>query len=104
MSQPVDRAGIDLYWLPLGAGGNFVPLNGRIYEAISARFHRRAACDLYHSGLEVVVPEGRYVVEQTPACAHPDERGVVGIGPIGAPWASRLFPIFRTSFGAGATA
>jgi hypothetical protein len=26
--------GIDLYWLPLGAGGNFVRLNGRVYEAI----------------------------------------------------------------------
>ena len=27
-------AAIDLYWLPLGAGGHFVRLNGRIYEAI----------------------------------------------------------------------
>ena len=95
MSQPVDRVGVDLYWLPLGAGGNFVRTNGRIYEAISARLQRRSACDLYHSGLEVVVPEGRYVIEQTPAGARPDERGVVGIGPIGAPWASRLFPMFR---------
>jgi len=25
---PEGRAGIDLYWLPLGAGGNFVRLNG----------------------------------------------------------------------------
>jgi hypothetical protein len=26
--------GVDLYWLPLGAGGHFVRLNGRIYEAL----------------------------------------------------------------------
>jgi hypothetical protein len=95
ISRPVDRFGIDLYWLPLGAGGNFVRLNGRVYEAISARLQRRTSCDLYHSGLEIFVPEGRYVVEQTPAGARPAERGVVGVGPIGAPGASRLFPIFR---------
>jgi hypothetical protein len=95
MSQSVDRFGIDLYWLPLGAGGKFVRLNGRIYEAISARIERRSACDLYHSGLEVVVPEGRYVVEQTPAGARGAERGVVGVGPIGGRWLSRVFTIFR---------
>jgi len=54
------RVGIDLYWLPLGAGGNFVRLNGRIYEAIKARLDRRPVFDLYHSGLQVFVPEGRY--------------------------------------------
>src|SRR5690348_16186679 len=95
MSQSVDRVGIDLYWLPLGAGGKFVRLNGRIYEAISARLQRRRACDLYHSGLQIFVPEGRYTIEQTPAGARGDERGVVGVGPIGAHWLSRAFPIFR---------
>lgn len=28
---------VDLYWLPLGAGGHFVKLNGRAYEAVKAR-------------------------------------------------------------------
>ena len=41
-------AAIDLYWLPLGAGGHFVRLNGRIYEAIRAFHERRRAFDLYH--------------------------------------------------------
>jgi hypothetical protein len=82
--------GIDLYWLPLGAGGNFVRLNGRVYEAIEAAFQRRPRCDLYHSGLQVFVPEGRYTVEQTPAGPDGDDRGVVGIGPIGARWAAHL--------------
>jgi hypothetical protein len=31
------RASIDLYWLPLGAGGHSVRLNGRVYEAVAAR-------------------------------------------------------------------
>jgi len=29
-------ASIELWWLPLGAGGRFVRLNGRVYEALHA--------------------------------------------------------------------
>jgi hypothetical protein len=29
-------ARVDLYWLPLGAGGRFVRLNGKAYEALAA--------------------------------------------------------------------
>ncbi|MEA2242375.1 MAG: hypothetical protein QOD24_1931, partial [Solirubrobacteraceae bacterium] len=39
-------AAVDLYWLPLGAGGHFVRLNGRAYEALMARIARRPAYDL----------------------------------------------------------
>ena len=89
------RTGIDLYWLPLGAGGNFVRLNGRVYEAIKSRLERRPAFDLYHSGLQVYVPEGRYVVENTPVVdGRGSERGVVAEGPVGARWAGR-FRLFR---------
>jgi hypothetical protein len=59
-------AGIDLYWLPLGAGGHSVRLNGRIFEAVAARLERRTSCDLYHSALVVRVPQGRFVIEQAP--------------------------------------
>jgi hypothetical protein len=87
--------GIDLYWLPLGAGGHSVRLNGRIFEAVAARLERRAPCDLYHAALEVRVPEGRFVIEQAPV---PDskggERGVVAEGAVGSRWAGR-FRIFR---------
>ena len=87
--------GVDLYWLPLGAGGHSVRLNGRVYEAVAARLGRRAACDLYHSALEVRVPEARYVIEQAPI---PDgngaERGVVAEGAVGSAWAGR-FRLFR---------
>jgi hypothetical protein len=90
-----ERVGIDLYWLPLGAGGNFVRLNGRVYEAIKARLERRPVSDLYHSALEVFVPEGRYIVENTPVVDDRGrERGVVAEGPVGARWAGRL-RIFR---------
>jgi hypothetical protein len=86
------RSGIDLYWIPLGAGGNFVRLNGRVYEAIEATLQGRPKYDIYHAGLEVFVPEGRYIIEQTPASAHGEQRGVVGTGPIGAKWlAARVF-------------
>lgn len=88
-------AGIDLYWLPLGAGGNFVRLNGLIYEAVAARLQRRPPCDLYHSALQVFVPEGRYTIEQTPITdANGRERGVVAEGPVGSRRAGR-FRMFR---------
>ncbi len=90
-----NQSGIDLYWLPLGAGGNFVRLNGKVYEAITSRLQRRPAQDLYHSALQVHVPEGRYVIEQTPVFdSDGSRRGVVGEGPVGARWAGR-FRLFR---------
>jgi hypothetical protein len=83
---------VDLYWLPLGAGGHSVRLNGRLYEWIGARLAHRAPLDLYHAGLEVGVPEGRYVIEMTPSPAgDPALRGVVAEGPVG----SRLLRRFR---------
>ncbi len=90
-----EGAAIDLYWLPLGAGGNFVRFNGRVFEAIMSRLEGRPACDLYHSGLEVLVPEGRYVIEMTPVVDDRGrERGVVAEGAVGSRWAGR-FRIFR---------
>jgi hypothetical protein len=89
------ESGVDLYWLPLGAGGHSVRVNGRVFEAVAARLERREPCDLYHSALEVRVPEGSFVIEQAPI---PDsngrERGVVAEGAVGSRWAGR-FRIFR---------
>jgi hypothetical protein len=88
-------SGIDLYWLPLGAGGHFVKHNGRVYEWIKAHLEHRPMCDLYHSALQVELPDGQYVIEQTP---EPDlsgaDRGVVAEGPVGSRWAGR-FRLFR---------
>jgi hypothetical protein len=92
---PAPSSAVDLYWLPLGAGGHFVRLNGRVFEALAARLEHRAPAGLYHAALEVHVPGGRFVIEVTPV---PDgdgaRRGVVGEGPVGSRWASRL-RIFR---------
>jgi hypothetical protein len=86
---------VDLYWLPLGAGGHFVKWNGRIYEALKARRERRRPLALYHSALQVHLGQETYVIEQAP---EPDltseSRGVVAEGPVGAQWAAR-FRIFR---------
>src|SRR4029079_561100 len=65
-----DRSAIDLYWLPLGAGGRSVRLNGRLFEAVAAALGRRRVCDLYHSALEARVPEGRFVVGMAPIPVH----------------------------------
>ena len=89
-------ASIDLYWLPLGAGGHFVRFNGHVYEAIHARLERRRPLDLYHSALEVRVPEGRFVVENS--WPIPDTngtaRGVAVEGPVGNRRLGR-FRVFR---------
>lgn len=86
---------MDLYWLPLGAGGHSVRLNGQIFEFLAARLQRRPPCDLYHSALVVRVPEGRFVIESAPVGRGDREaRGVVAGGPVGTPLAGR-FRIFR---------
>ena len=67
-------AAVDLYWLPLGAGGHSVRFNGRVFEAIAARVQHRTRQDLYHSALIVTLAGGDlYVIEQAPI---PDGRGV----------------------------
>jgi hypothetical protein len=98
--ETTDQAGqpsaaVDLYWIPLGAGQHVVRLSGKLFEGISARVRRRRSCDLYHSALVVVVPEGRFVIEQTPVSdAHGERRGAVLEGPVGSRLAGR-FRLFR---------
>lgn len=87
--------GVDLYWLPLGAGGHSVRLNGIAYEALIAGLQRRRPCDLYHSALEVRAPSGRFVIEMTPLRAgEGTEADIVAFGAVGSRWVGR-FRIFR---------
>ena len=83
----VQRPSVDLYWLPLGAGGHSVRLNGRVFEAVVARLEKRPTKDLYHSALVVTVPEGEFVIEQAPVR---DGNGVVAEGAVGSHWARPL--------------
>jgi len=89
----VTTAGVDLYWLPLGAGGHCVRLSGKAFEALAAAAGGRARCDLYHSALVVGAPAGRYAIEQAPvAKGDPAARGAVAGGAVGSRVLQRLRP------------
>jgi hypothetical protein len=86
---------VDLYWLPLGAGGHFVRFNGRVYERLSAWRAHRAPLDLYHAGLMVGFGDETYAVEMGPVWNVADkDRGVLSEGPVGSAWLGR-FRAFR---------
>lgn len=86
---------VDLYWLPLGAGGHSVRFNGKVFESIQAARGRRARRALYHAGLEVRSRDGRFVIEMTPIPREiGTDRGVVAEGPVGSRVLHR-FRIFR---------
>jgi len=102
--EPVDDGGmgtgsvepsVDLFWLPLGAGGHFVRWNGRLYEGWSAWREHRAPADLYHCGLMLGLDDTRFAVEMGPVWNVTDaDRGVIVEGPVGSRWLGR-FRAFR---------
>ncbi len=83
--RPSPTGNVDLFWLPLGAGGSgCVRRNGRMFEAVEARRQHRTSCDLFHSALEVHVDGARFTVEMVPAWGNGAlDRGVVTTGPVG---------------------
>jgi hypothetical protein len=86
----VETVEIQLFWLPLGAGGRSVRWNGRVFEALAARHERRPAQDLYHSALAVRLGDERLVIEMAPAWSRAAaDRGVVRTGPVGLRWLGR---------------
>jgi hypothetical protein len=87
-------AAIDIYWIPLGAGGHSVRFNGRVFEGIAAARQHRARCDLYHAALVVELDGNRYTIEIAPSPdADEAKRGVVATGAVGSRWLGgwRLF-------------
>src|ERR1700745_1006195 len=76
---------VDLYWIPLGAGGHSVRFNGRVFEAIQAARQHRRRCDVYHAALVVDFDGDRYTIELAPS-PNADEacRGVVATGGVGS--------------------
>ena len=84
-------AGIDLYWLPIGAGAHSLRWNGRLYETARALRERRAVTELYHSALRVRLAGDSWIVEMTPVWAAgsvPDD-AVVAEGAVGSRWLGR---------------
>jgi hypothetical protein len=91
----VETEGVDLYWLPLGAGGWVVRRCGIAYEALVATRERRPRADLYHSALVVRVPGGCFAIESAPVPGGDSAaRGVVAEGAVGHHALGR-FRIFR---------
>ncbi len=82
---------LDLYWIPLGAGGRSVRFNGRVFEALCAARERRPRRDLYHAALVAQIDGEDYAIELAPS---PDDdlasRGVVATGAVGIRALGRL--------------
>ena len=86
------EVGLDLYWIPLGAGAHVVRSSGEAYEALAALAHHRSRRDLYHSALVAGTGVAQFTIEMTPIpdARGWDERGVVAEGPVGSIVAGRL--------------
>ncbi|HTN24239.1 MAG TPA: hypothetical protein VL120_09660 [Solirubrobacteraceae bacterium] len=89
--QTTPAAAVELYWIPLGAGGRCVRANGRVFEAVQAALEHRRRCDLYHAALIVELGGARHTIELTPSPdADGASRGVVATGPVGSRHIGRL--------------
>jgi hypothetical protein len=76
---------VDLYWIPVGAGGWCVRRNARAYERIRAAIEHRPPEDLYHAALVVALDGERFAIELAPSPdADHSSRGVVATGPVGS--------------------
>lgn len=74
---------VQLWWLPVGAGGHIVVHTSRWWEYFSALRERRPEQPLFHSALIVVHSDKEYVIEMAPAWGrHSRSRGVVAVGPV----------------------
>lgn len=85
---------VDLWWIPVGAGGHVVVHTSRWWESLRARRAHRRPRPLFHAALKVADGPDEYVVEMTPAWGQTrGPRGVVAQGPVGIAWfgASRFF-------------
>jgi hypothetical protein len=93
--QTSNTSVVELYWIPLGAGGHSVRFNGQVFEVIAAASQHRRRCDLYHAALVVGLDGDRYTIELAPS-PNADEasRGVVATGAVGSRHAGR-WRLFR---------
>jgi hypothetical protein len=86
-----NTAAVNLFWIPLGAGGHSVRLNGRVFEAVAAAHGHRRRCDLYHAALVVALDGENHTIELAPSPdVHEAQRGVVLTGAVGSRHLRRL--------------
>lgn len=86
-SRDASLSGVDLYWLPLGAGDapRLVRWSGRAFETVVAGTERRPRCYIYHSALEVRLGGERFTIEMAPVWeSDAPDRGVMLEGPVGS--------------------
>jgi hypothetical protein len=80
-----EQPGVDLYWIPLGAGAHVVRWTGSVYERWCAHRQGRSRRQIYHSALLVRSRGEEVVIEQAPAARHGERRGVLVVGPVATP-------------------
>jgi len=86
---------VELYWVPLGAGGVVVRRFGHLYERGKAWREGRRAVPLFHSALVVQLAGVPHVIEMAPVWnLRVPDRGVVAEGPVACRSLGRL-PLFR---------
>ena len=95
-SATLSVPGVDLYWIPLGAGASVVRANGWLLSTGEALLRHRSRRPIYHSALIAHSAAGSFVIEMTPETNDNgvNERGVVAQGRVGTRWLGR-FRIFR---------
>lgn len=91
----MNKAEIQLWWLPVGAGGHVVIHTSRWWEHWHALREGRSPRPLFHAALQILAPAGRYAVEMAPAWGRSaGGPGVVATGPVGLRLLGR-FRLFR---------
>ena len=91
----MNDAAVQLWWLPVGAGGHVVVHTSRWWERFHALMEHRPEQPLFHSSLIVVRATGEWVIEMAPAWGQRNpSRGVVASGPVGLRFLGR-FRLFR---------
>ena len=76
---------VDLFWIPLGAGGHSVRFNGQVFEAIQAAREHRRPRGLFHAVLVAELDGDRSTIELAPSPdADEASRGVVATGAVGS--------------------
>jgi hypothetical protein len=77
---------VELFWLPVGAGGPWAVRAGSwAYERRAARRDGRTPGRLFHAALRVTLDATAYVIEVAPEWSQPGpDRGVVARGAVGA--------------------
>lgn len=87
----MNDAEVQLWWLPVGAGGHVVVHTSRWWERFHALLEHRPEQPLFHSALIVIRAREEYVIEMAPAWGkHSPSHGVVASGPVGLRFLGRL--------------